>query len=92
MLCGCIDEQLGDFLTYHRPEGGLFVWAKLNDGINMLDFCRKASAAGVSVVPGNAFMTDGDAECQYIRMNFSTPSDEDIVKGVKILGEVARSL
>ena len=92
LLCGCIDEQLGDFLTYHRPEGGLFVWAKLNDGINMLDFCRKASAAGVSVVPGNAFMTDGDAECQYIRMNFSTPSDKDIVKGVKILGEVARSL
>ena len=92
LLCGCIDEQLGDFLTYHRPEGGLFVWAKLNDEINLLDFCRKASAAGVSVVPGNAFMTDGDAECQYIRMNFSTPSDEDIVRGVVLLAETAREM
>ena len=92
LLCDCVDKELSDFLTYHRPEGGLFVWAKLNDGIDMLDFCRKASAAGVSVVPGNAFMVDGDRECSYIRMNFSTPSDEAIVKGVKILGEVARSL
>ena len=92
LLCDCVDKELSDFLTYHRPEGGLFVWAKLNDGIDMLDFCRKASAAGVSVVPGNAFMVDGDKECSYIRMNFSTPSDEAIVKGVKILGEVARSL
>lgn len=92
LLCDCVDAELSDFLTYHRPEGGLFVWAKLNDGIDMLDFCRKASAAGVSVVPGNAFMVDGEKECSYIRMNFSTPSDEDIVKGVKILGEVARSL
>lgn len=92
LLCDCVDSELSDFLTYNRPEGGLFVWAKLNDGIDMLNFCRKASAAGVSVVPGNAFMVDGDKECSYIRMNFSTPSDEDIVKGVKILGEVARSL
>ena len=58
----------------------------------MLDFVKKASAAGASVVPGNAMMVDGEAECSYIRLNFSTPSDEDIVKGVKILGEVARSL
>lgn len=92
LLCDCIDKELSDFLTYHRPEGGLFVWAKLNDGIDMLDFCRKASAAGVSVVPGNAFIVDGEKEYSYIRLNFSTPSDEDIVKGVKILGEVARSL
>lgn len=92
LLCDCVDKELGDFLTYHRPEGGLFVWAKLNDGIDMLDFVKKASAAGVSVVPGNAMMVDGDKECRYIRMNFSTPSDEGIVKGVKILGEVARSL
>ena len=58
----------------------------------MLDFCRKASAAGVSVVPGNAFTVDGADDYSYIRMNFSTPSDEAIIKGVKILGEVARSL
>ncbi len=92
LLCDCIDKELSDYLTYQKPEGGLFVWAKLNDGIDMLDFCRKASAAGVSVVPGNAFMVDGDAPCSYIRMNFSTPSDEGIVKGVEILGKVARSL
>lgn len=92
LLCDCVDKELGDFLTYHRPEGGLFVWAKLNDGIDMLDFVKKASAAGASVVPGNAMMVDGDAPCQYIRLNFSTPSDADIVKGVKILGEVVRSL
>ena len=92
LLCDCVDKELGDFLTYNRPEGGLFVWAKLNDGIDMLDFCRKASAAGVSVVPGNAFLADTEEKCQYIRMNFSTPTDEGIVKGVKILGEVARSL
>jgi 2-aminoadipate transaminase len=91
LLCDCLDKEIGSFFDYQRPEGGLFVWAKLPDGVDMLDFVKKASAAGVSVVPGNAFLCDGDAPCEYVRLNFSTPSDEDIVKGVKILGEVAKT-
>lgn len=91
LLCDCLDKELGDFLEYQRPEGGLFVWAKLPDGVDMLEFCKKSSAAGVSVVPGNAFLTDFADPCSYIRLNFSTPSDEDIVKGVKLLGEVAKT-
>ncbi len=91
LLCDCLDAELGGFLDYKRPDGGLFVWAKLPDGVNMLEFVKKASAAGVSLVPGNAFLTDAEMPCDYIRLNFSTPSDEDIVKGVKILGEVAKT-
>lgn len=91
LLCDCLDKELGDFLEYQRPEGGLFVWAKLPDGVDMLEFCKKSSAAGVSVVPGNAFLTNFADPCSYIRLNFSTPSDEDIVKGVKLLGEVAKT-
>ena len=92
LLCDCLDAELGDFITYHRPEGGLFVWAKLRDDLEMLSFCKNAAAAGVSVVPGVAFMVDETAPTQYIRLNFSTPSDEDIVKGVRILGAVARDM
>lgn len=91
LLCDCMDKELAGFLEYNRPEGGLFVWAKVKDGVNMREFVTKAAAAGVAVVPGNAFLTDMTREYNYIRLNFSTPSDEDIVKGVKILGEVARS-
>ena len=35
-------------------------------------------------------MIDDTAPCSYIRLNFSTPSDEEIVKGVQIMGEVAK--
>ena len=35
-------------------------------------------------------MIDETKECHYIRLNFSTPSDENIEKGVKIMGKVAK--
>ena len=48
----------------------------------------KAIERKVAVVPGNAFYDDDSKPCQSFRMNFSMPSDEDIVKGVAILGEL----
>jgi len=92
LMCDLIDSELGDAVTYVKPEGGLFVWCKLDDDLDMMTFCRKAVERKVAVVPGNAFLTDPEGTTQYIRLNFSTPSDEDIEKGMKLLGEVARDM
>lgn len=89
LMCDCLDEYCKGFITYVRPQGGLFVWAKLPDNVDMLAYVNALLERKVAVVPGSAFMTDDTALCSYIRLNFSTPSDEDIVKGVKIMGEVA---
>lgn len=90
LMCDCIDKELGDFVEYVKPEGGLFIWCKLPDGVDMLEFVQKAVAKKVAVVPGNAFLMNDKDSTQYIRLNFSTPSDEGIINGIKALGEVAR--
>lgn len=90
LMCDCIDRELGDFVEYVRPEGGLFIWCRLPDSVNMPEFVKKAVDRKVAVVPGSAFLIDDTDETQYIRLNFSTPSDEGIINGVKILGEVAK--
>ncbi len=92
LMCDTMDEYLSDYLEFNRPEGGLFVWAKLKSNINMLEFVKKAGANGVSVVPGNAFLVDMNAPCDYIRLNFSTPSDEGIVNGIKLLAKTAEEM
>ena len=86
-MCKALDEYCPK-LEYVKPEGGMFVWCRLPDGINMIDFCKTAAAHKVAVVPGTAFLPDETASTQYIRLNFSTPSNEDMVKGIKILGEL----
>lgn len=90
LMCDCIDKELGDFVEYVRPQGGLFIWCKLPDDVDMLEFVQKAIEKKVAVVPGNAFLMNDTDSTQYIRLNFSTPSDEGIVNGVKLLGEVAK--
>lgn len=89
LMCECIDRELGDFVEYVKPQGGLFIWCRLPDNVDMLEFVKKAVEKKVAVVPGNAFLMNDTDTTQYIRLNFSTPSDEAIVKGIKALGEVA---
>ena len=90
LMCDCIEKELGDFVEYVRPEGGLFIWCKLPDDVDMLEFVQKALAKKVAVVPGNAFLMNDTDKTQYIRLNFSTPSNEGIINGIKALGEVAK--
>ena len=90
LMCDCLDKYCGSFIKYVRPQGGLFVWAKLPENVDMLKYVNRLLEHKVAVVPGSAFMIDDTAPCSYIRLNFSTPSDEEIVKGVQIMGEVAK--
>ncbi|MBQ1545760.1 MAG: PLP-dependent aminotransferase family protein [Clostridia bacterium] len=92
LMCDLIDSELGDAVTYVRPEGGLFIWCRLADDLDMMTFCANAVKKKVAVVPGTAFLTDPSATTPYIRLNFSTPTDDDIIKGMKLLGDVVREM
>ena len=85
------DEMAKNFhpsVKYTKPEGGMFVWVTLPDGVDMMKFVGEALENKVALVPGTAFLADTSMPCQSFRMNFSTPSTEDIIKGIEILGKL----
>ena len=92
LMLDCIQQEFAPSVQYTTPEGGLFLWCTLPEGADMLGFCNKAVEKKVAVVPGIAFLADESSPCQSFRMNFSTPTDEAIVKGVKILGQLTKEL
>ncbi len=75
---------------FTRPQGGLFIWCTVPDGVSMEDVVRRALEKKVAVVPGTTFNCDADAPSHSFRLNYSTPSDEQIVEGCRRLGEAAR--
>ena len=81
------DKHLAPIITYQKVEGGLFLWCKLPDNVKMTDFCKYAVTNGVATVPGTAFLCDTEADTQYFRINYSTPTDEQIISGVEKLGK-----
>ena len=82
-----LDEKCPQ-VRYTRPEGGMFIWGTLPEGADMPAFVRECLARKLALVPGNAFMVDEEAPCGSFRMNFSTPTPENIVKGVSVMAGV----
>ncbi|MBQ1334032.1 MAG: PLP-dependent aminotransferase family protein [Clostridia bacterium] len=72
------------------PEGGLFVWCEMPEGTDITKLTKAALDRKVAIVPGSAFLVDTSEESFAIRLNYSTPSDEQIVRGMEILGEVIK--
>ena len=92
LMLDCLDAHMPKEIHYTRPEGGLFIWCTLPDSILMNDFVKRAIERKVAVVPGTAFNCDTEAPSQSFRLNYSTPSDEDIRRGIEILGNLAKEM
>ena len=86
----CLDKHMGNHISYIKPDGGLYIFCKLPDGVDTMEFFEKALEAGVAVVYGSAFNVDPAKKSQYFRINFSAPSDEQLQVGIEILGQVLK--
>lgn len=93
LMIESMEKHFSSRITFTRPEGGLFIWAALPEGSDMMDFCTKAiKDHKIAVVPGTAFMINETDKTNSFRLNFSTPTDEDIVKGIEILGKMTKDM
>jgi 2-aminoadipate transaminase len=72
-----------------KPKGGLFLWTTVDSTIDTKDLLPRAAAKGVVYVAGHGFYA-GHPEVNHMRLNFSFPSDQNIRKGIGILGEVLK--
>ncbi|MGN0801338.1 MAG: PLP-dependent aminotransferase family protein [Candidatus Faecivicinus sp.] len=96
-ICGDYRDQLNAMLegfgcfpegtTHTVPQGGLFVWAQLPEGVDGVKVFNAAVEAGVAFVPGTYFYPDG-GHLNTMRLNFSMSDIPTIRTGMERLGGV----
>ena len=96
-ICGDYRKQLNAMLdcfkffpegTVHTvPQGGLFVWAALPEGMDAMEAFKKAVDNNVAFVPGTHFYTEG-GHMNTLRLNFSMSDIPTIYEGMERLGKV----
>ncbi|HPE95433.1 MAG TPA: PLP-dependent aminotransferase family protein [Bacillota bacterium] len=92
LMLDMLDNNMPEWTHYTRPQGGLFIWCTLPDKYDGDEFARFAAANKVAVVPGSTFCPTQGEHSSSFRLNYSTPSDEQIVIGIERLSEIVKSL
>jgi len=88
-MCQAIDVCFPPEAHYVRPDGGLFLWVTLPQGIDAADMLKDAAARNVAFVPGAPFFVDGSGANTF-RMTFASVPVPKIREGICILGQVIR--
>ena len=83
-----MDEYFPECVEHTRPEGGLFLFCTMPEGIDSKDLLTKAIEKNVAFVPGATTMLDDKKVYSSFRINYSQASFEQIEKGIKILADV----
>lgn len=87
-----VREHCGPWVTFAVPEGGFYLWLKLSDQVDWREVRRRSAEGGVSFRPGERFMIDSAAAsgAGYLRLAYSHVDDDEIRRGIAILGEAIR--
>jgi 2-aminoadipate transaminase len=82
-------EALGKYFPQEvkctQPDGGLFIWLELPEGIDTTAIFPQAVERNVAYVPGAPFFCDGTGQ-NTMRLNFSASNIERIDRGMAALG------
>ncbi len=90
LMLESMDKYFPEKVTYTRPEGGIFLWCTVPEGINTQDIFKDCLEKGVAFVPGSTCMVDIEAPSNCFRLNYSTMPDDKIVEGIRLIGEVLK--
>ncbi|MDD4149502.1 MAG: PLP-dependent aminotransferase family protein [Bacteroidales bacterium] len=91
MMLDCFRKYMPEGITWTEPEGGLFLFLNLPEGMDAEDLFKIAIKNNVAFVIGKVFHCDGSG-INTMRLNFSFPTHEQIEIGVKRLADAIKEM
>lgn len=89
IMVALLEKYMPEGVTWTYPEGGLFLFLTLPEGIDTIEMYDEALSRGVAYVAGSFFFLDGSHR-NTMRLNFSFIAEEKMEPGLKLLGEIIK--
>lgn len=86
-----MDEMFPPEMRWTHPQGGMFLWGIMPEGVDAAEVLKIAIERKVAFVPGASFHPNGGGK-NTMRLNFSYSSPETIREGVTRLGATLKEV
>src|SRR4029077_19330953 len=81
-LAEALREKLGEALSFEVPAGGMALWARVAEGIDVDAWSERALSKGVGFYPGRRFAFDGRKR-PFVRLGFAALDEKELAEAVK---------
>ncbi len=86
-----MEEEFPPGVSWNVPQGGMFFWVVLPEGLDAARVLERSLELGVAFVPGGPFFPSGGNQ-NTMRLNYSAMPEERIREGITRLGSVLREM
>ena len=86
-MISAMEKYLPAHVTFTKPEGGMFLWVDLGEGVSSVEVFNRAVKNKVAFVPGDPFYTNVKG-ASTLRLNYTNSEPETIEEGIRRLAEV----
>ncbi|HHU20627.1 MAG TPA: PLP-dependent aminotransferase family protein [Bacilli bacterium] len=90
-MVAMIEKYFPKEIKSTQPEGGMFLWVTLPEGMSSLELFDLAAKENVAFVPGDPFYVNGE-NVNTLRLNYTNSSEEMIEEGIKRLAKVIKQM
>lgn len=88
-LVEALEREFGTAVEFQRPDGGIYLWLRLPEGVDVRRLIKPAADAGIAFNPGPEWAVDPEAAAPWLRLCFALPSHADIREGVAAFARVS---
>lgn len=89
-MLDAMEKYFPPTVTYTKPNGGMFLWATLPQGVSAMKMFPKALKKKVVYVPGDPFYIN-TKDVNAMRLNYTNADCETIEEGIKRLGDLLKN-
>jgi len=89
VMIDALRKNFDSSTTWTEPDGGLFLWVKLRDGISASKLLPLALKTGFAYVPGKYFFSQRPDD-STLRLNFCNATEDNIAEGIRRLAKVVK--
>jgi len=89
-LMAALEEYLGDVASWVKPRGGLFLWVRLSEDVDMQKLQAESEKRGVKFDPGRAFHSE-EKEIEALRLSYAHIPLDEIPNGIRLLAEAVEA-
>lgn len=90
LMLNNLQFDLPTSVSFTEPEGGFFILGTLPSDAELLHFIKAAENKQIAISSVTDFLINENTVTNSFRLNFSKPTDEQIIDGIKILGDIAK--
>jgi len=94
IAAAAVRDHCSPWLTFRLPDGGFYLWLEMDSSIDWEKVRIEAERSGVMFRPGERFMTQDAAKLghQFFRLAFSHVDDQELERGIKVLGQALKTV